>query len=327
MLTTRFTELVGCSMPIQLAGMGPVCTPELAAAISEAGGLGQITAIPAPIEVISTMLDAIAERTAKPFGVNIVVPGAPSRESLELLARRARVMDYFWGEPDPSLVELAHAGGALASWQVGSLQEARAAVDAGCDFIIAQGIEAGGHIRGRLGLLPLLGQVLEAVDIPVLAAGGIGNARTLAAVLAAGAAGARVGTRFVAAEQSGAHPTYVKALIDATAEDSVRTGLYSVNCPLCPSTHGVLRSAIEATEAFEGDVLGEMTLGDQHFSIARFQGVPPPIKPMSGAVEAMALYAGQSVGDVHAVQPAGEILHEMVEGAERLLAAVAETSR
>lgn len=326
MLTTSFTELVGCSVPIQLAGMGPVCTPELAAAVSEAGGLGQITAIPAPIEVISTTLDAIAERTSKPFGVNIVVPGAPSSESLELLARRARVMDFFWAEPDHSLVELAHAGGALASWQVGSVQEARAAADAGCDFIIAQGIEAGGHIRGRLGLLPLLAQVLDAVDIPVLAAGGIGNARTLAAVLAAGAAGARVGTRFLAAEESGAHPTYVNALIDAEAEDSVRTDLFSVNCPLCPSTHGVLRSAIDAAEAFDGDVLGEMTVGDRHFSIARFQGVPPPIKPISGAVEAMVLYAGQSVGDVHGIQPAGEIVREMVEGAEQLLAASAESS-
>jgi NAD(P)H-dependent flavin oxidoreductase YrpB (nitropropane dioxygenase family) len=88
-----------------------------------------------------------------------------------------------------------------------------------------------------------------------------------------------------------------------------------------------LRSAIKAAEAFDGDVVGEMAMGDRHVSIARFQGVPPPIKPMSGAVEAMVLYAGQSVGDVHGIQPAGEIVREMVEGAERLLAWVADTSR
>jgi NAD(P)H-dependent flavin oxidoreductase YrpB (nitropropane dioxygenase family) len=321
MLRTSFTELVGCSAPIQLAGMGPVCTPELAAAVSEAGGLGQVTAIPAPVEVVSATLDAIAVRTSKPFGVNLLIPVLPDRECLELIARRARVVDFFWGEPDPLLVELVHAGGALASWQVGSLGEALTAVAAGCDFIIAQGIEAGGHIRGQLGLLPLLGAVLDAVAIPVLAAGDIGNPRGLAAVLAAGAAGVRLGTRFIAARESGAHPTYVDALIQADAGESVRTTRYSIGCPLCPSTHGVLRSALERAEVHESEVVGELEMGGKRLPIARFQGVPPPTKAVTGAVEAMVLYAGQSVGDVRRVQPAAEIVRELVEGAERLLQA------
>src|SRR5205085_9532684 len=103
----------------------------------------------------------------------------------------------------------------------GSAEEAVAAQKAGCDFIIAQGIEAGGHIRGTLGVLPLLSRVLDSVWVPVLAAGGVGNARALAAVRAAGVGGARCGRRFVAASESGAHSLYVEALIRAQAEDSV----------------------------------------------------------------------------------------------------------
>jgi NAD(P)H-dependent flavin oxidoreductase YrpB (nitropropane dioxygenase family) len=95
------------------------------------------------------------------------------------------VVDFFWAAPDPALVALVHAGGALASWQVGSLEEALAAEHAGCDFLIAQEIEAGGHVRGHLGLLALLDQVLGAVQLPVLAAGGIGSGRAMAAALVA----------------------------------------------------------------------------------------------------------------------------------------------
>src|SRR5207248_5682729 len=107
---------------------------------------------------------------------------------------------------------IVHAGKALAAWQVGSLEEAQAAVDAGCDFIVAQGVEAGGHVRGRISLLPLLDEVLPVVGIPVVAAGGIGTARAMAAALAAGASAVRVGTRFVAAVESEAHPHYKEAL-------------------------------------------------------------------------------------------------------------------
>jgi nitronate monooxygenase len=158
----------------------------------------------------------------------------------------------------------------------------------------------------------LLSQVLDEVSVPVLAAGSIGNSRSVAAVLAAGAAGVRCGTRFVAAEESGAHPVYAQALIAARAEDSVRTDLYHVQCPLCPSIHGVLRSAIEAARSLDNNVAGEMTVNGQTYPIARFQGVPTPVAAMSGHVEAMCCYAGQSVGDVRRVQPAAEILAELM---------------
>lgn len=309
-MKTRFTELVGCSAPIQLAGMGPVCSNGLCAAVSEAGGLGMTTVAATSPDALEARLGHIGSLTSKPIGANFLIP-AVDPECLRLASRSARVIDFFWGDPDPELVKVAHAGGALASWQVGSAAEAVAAERAGCDFIIAQGIEAGGHIRGQLGLLPLLCQVLDAVTIPVLAAGGIGSARALAAVLAAGAAGARCGTRFAAARESGAHPVYVQALIAARAEDSVRTGLYHVGCPLCPSTHGVLRSAIEAAQSLASDVVGQLQMRGQAFPIAKFQGVPTPIKPMTGHIEAMCCYAGQSVGDVHSIQPTAEIIAEL----------------
>jgi nitronate monooxygenase len=320
MITTPMTELVGCTVPVQLAGMGPVCSDELCAAVSEAGGLGMITVAATPPAALEARLDHIRSLTSRPTGANFLIP-VLDRDSLLLAARSVRVIDFFWGDPDPELVEIAHGGGALASWQVGSAAEAVAAERAGCDFIIAQGIEAGGHIRGTLGLIPLLGQVLGEVAIPVLGAGGIGSARTLAAVLAAGAAGARCGTRFVAARESAAHPVYVEALVRAHAEDSVRSTLYHVSCPLCPSTHGVLKSAIDAAHSLPGDVAGEMQMRGQRFPIAKFQGVPTPVKAMSGHVEAMCCYAGQSAGHVHAVQPAAEIIHELTDGAERLLRA------
>jgi len=317
LLETAFTRLVGCTVPIQLAGMGSILSPELAAAVSNAGGLGQVTFAGIEVEDARRRLERLASLTSKPFGVNVLIPYL-DMEIVALAVQRAKVIDFFWGEPDPELVRIVHDAGALASWQVGSTAEAMAAEAAGCDFVIAQGIEAGGHIRGTLGLLPLLSAVLEAVSVPVLAAGGIGSGRSIAAVLIAGAAGVRMGTRFIAAEESNAHPDYVKAVIAARAEDAVRTSKFHVECPLCPSTHGVLRQAIEAADAIEEKYVAEIELDGERHQIERFRGIPP-FKGMHGHIEAMACYAGQSVGDVKEVQPAAEIVAELVESAERLL--------
>jgi len=196
-----------------------------------------------------------------------------------------------------------------------------AAEKAGCDFIIAQGNEAGGHIRGTLAMLPLLAQVLDKVAVPVLGAGGIGSGRSIAGVLAAGGSGVRMGTRFIAAQESNAHPDYVRALISAQAEDSVRTNRFEVECPLCPSTHGVLRSALDAAEAFDGSYVAELN-GEP---VAKFRGVPP-FKGFTGNIGAMACYAGQSVGEIRAVQPAAEIVAELVEQAETLLKGTAKAT-
>jgi nitronate monooxygenase len=225
MLRTAFTELVGCQVPIQMAPMGGgVVTPELAIAVARGGGLGMLQRAD-PTTSLADRIGRLEQAQAGPFGVNFVLhtPSPSDRAEIELAASRARLVEFFWADPDPALVELVHAGGALAGWQVGSVQEAERAADAGCDLVIAQGMEAGGHVRGTVALLPLLAGVLEVVTVPVLAAGGIAGARSMAAVLGAGAAGVRVRTRFLATPESGAHPEYVAALVAADGEATVLT--------------------------------------------------------------------------------------------------------
>jgi NAD(P)H-dependent flavin oxidoreductase YrpB (nitropropane dioxygenase family) len=323
MLTTRFTQMVGCSVPIQQAGMGRVSPPALAAAVSEAGGLGTVAARQAGVFDPPTLAQLMAEvrtRTAQPFGINFL----PSRRPLPLLAacvevaaKAARVVEFFYTDPDPELVRIVHTGGALACWAIGSREEALAAVEAGCDFIIAQGVEAGGHVRGTIGLLALLGEVLDAVPVPVLAAGGIGTGRAMAAALAAGADGVRVGTRFVAAEEAGAHPRYLDALLGARAEDTVYTDAFSVGWPDAPVR--VLRSSLEAAEAFPEENVGEVINRDGSVaSIPRLMaGVPDRLT--SGAIEAMCWPAGESVSGLKRIQPAGAIVRELAAEAEELL--------
>jgi nitronate monooxygenase len=321
MLTTRFTKLVGCSVPVQQAGMGGLANPRLAAAVTNAGGLGMVTVAGGTLDEIAKWLDIAREKTSGPIGANFlmhVVDPALAHKCVATAAARARVVDFFYTDPDPALIEIVHAAGALASWQVGSREEALAAVQAGCDFIIAQGIEAGGHVRGKISLMALLNEALEAVEVPVLAAGGIGTGRHMAAALAAGADGVRVGTRFVAAEEAGAHPQYVQALIGAEAQDTIYTDVFSGGWPNAP--HRVLRSSVEAAQAFQGEIVAEGLDEDtgERYPIQRFGSITPR-KVMTGAIEAMPHWAGESVDGVTKVQPAAEIVQELAGDAEKLL--------
>jgi nitronate monooxygenase len=297
-LASRFTEMFGCRHPLQQAGIGGVTTPDLALAVAGAGGLGMLTGTVGH-EALSAQLDALPPGTS--IGVNFLVPFL-DQVALDDASNRSPYVEFFWGTPDADVVETVHAGGARAGWQVGSADEARAARDAGCDVIVGQGIEAGGHVRGTLGLLPLLDEVRTAIDLPIIAAGGIGTGTAMAAALVAGADAVRVGTRFMAASESIAHPTYVDALIRAGADDTVITTAFGDGWPDAP--HRVLKSAIAA-----GEALGE----DQSWA-------PDwPTSTSVGAVEARALYAGQSVGAVRSRQPAAAIVAELVEEAERVL--------
>jgi len=317
MLSTAFTDLVGCQVPIQQAGMGGVSTPELAAAVADAGGLGMVSMVMHPAHDVAVALDALAGQTAGMVGINFLMPFLDP-EAIDVAASRVRVVEFFYADPDAALVRRVHDGGSLAAWQVGSPAEARAAVDAGCDFIVAQGTEAGGHVRGQLSLLPLLDLVLDEVDIPVVAAGGIATARGVAAVLAAGASGARLGTRFVATPEANAHPLYIDALLKASASDTVLTTAFSGMWPDAP--HRVLSSCVEAAHNLTSEIVAEMSLGAARTAVPRLS-VPPPARDASGSVAAMALYAGESVGAVTEVTAAGEVVRELAEGAERLLRA------
>jgi nitronate monooxygenase len=315
MLHTRFTDRVGCDLPIQQAGMGGVASPDLAVAVSAAGGLGTVALHMMPAPMVAQTLDAMSKRTRTPVAFNVLVPFV-DRDAVEVASSRCRLVEFFYDDPDAELVRIAHEGGALAAWQVGSRDEAEAACNANCDIVIAQGVEAGGHVRGSVGLLPLLAEVLDAVGVPVIAAGGIGNARAAAAALAAGADAVRVGTRFVATREADTHPDYADALVRARAEDTVVTEAFSVMWPDAP--HRVLRSCVEKAEALDDDAVGEVEIGATTMPVPRLS-VLAPTRSTTGSVDAMALYAGESVTDVTGVVPARDIVLEIATGAEELL--------
>jgi nitronate monooxygenase len=318
MLTTPFTELLGARLPLQQAPMGGVTTPELVAAVAGAGAVGMVPAQMLPADALAGLLEDLAGRTDGVVGVTFLLPFGADPAAVEVAAARARLVDFYYGDPDPALVARVHDGGALASWQAGSVAEARAAADAGCDLVAVQGMEGGGRIRGNVALLPLLAEVLDAVEVPVVAGGGIASARGVAACLAAGAAAVRVGTRLLATEEAGAHPAYVAALLAAGAEDAVLTDAFSVMWPNGPEPHRTLRSALEAAEAFHGQVVGETRMGATTLPVPRF-GVPCPNRDTTGEIAAMVHYAGQGVGATDRVLPAAQVVTELAEGAERLL--------
>jgi nitronate monooxygenase len=292
--------------------MGGVSSPHLAVAVADAGGVATVSALGLPGETFVRRLDDMRRRTSGVLSANILLEDT-DEEVIVAAAERTQVIDFFWFAPAPRLVELVHRAGALAGWQVGSVEEARAAADAGCDLVTAQGREAGGHVRGDQPLLPLLREVLDAVPIPVLAAGGIADAGTVAAAMAAGADGVRIGTRFVAATESAAHPDYKQALVDAAGDCTVITNTFSRDCPLCATRprHRVLRSAVERVKALNGDVVGTLTLGGQRIPLPPGAGLPP-LAAVDGDVAAMALYAGAGVGAITAIRPAAELINDLM---------------
>ncbi len=306
-LITQFTKLTGCKVPVQLAGMPGVNTIELASAVSNAGGLGMISATHMTADFLSDTLEILKEKTSMPAGVNFLMPFL-DLDAVKIAASKVKVVEFFYGSPEASLVELVHHYGALACWQIGSKEEAVQAQAAGCDLIVAQGIQAGGHVRGDIELMLLLSEVLDSVSIPVIAAGGIGTSNQVAEILKTGASALRIGTRFIAAKESGAHPKYVQALIDSNAEDTILTETFSVGWP--NAHHRVLKSCVEQVNSFKGDIVGERDLGGEKKSVLK-GSIALPTKQTTGHIEAMALYAGESVGAVEEVKSAAEIISEL----------------
>jgi nitronate monooxygenase len=300
----RFTDLVGTRWPLQQAGMSGTATPPLAAAVANAGGLGMIGIGRQPHAVVERYLDEVAALTDRPIGAtciaHFVQPGIA-----EMVAARLPIIEFFYEWPDPTRVP----AGVICGWQVGSVDEAKAAVDAGCQYVIAQGMEAGGHVRGHVPLAELVPAVRVAVDVPVVAAGGIGSVAAIRAALSMGADAVRVGTRFVATTESYAHPEYIDALVAARADDSVLTEAFGIGWPNAP--HRVLQSSIDEATAAPSEFVGEtMPPRGQPVSIPRF-GVSSPTRDTFGAISAMALYAGRSVGDVNRVTSAAAVVEEL----------------
>lgn len=323
MLSTRFTELVGCDVPLQQAPMGLVAPPRLALAVARAGGVGTVSApLGVSADDLAAQLDSWVEDAGPgALAVNFITEQVDPA-AVAVAGSRVRIVDFYWNTPHAKLVDAAHEGGALVNWQVGSLPEAVLAAEAGADTVTVQGSEAGGHVRGDTPLLPLLAAVLRAVDVPVLAAGAIAEPRALAAVLAAGASGARIGTRFLASEEAAAHPEYVLALLAAGPESTAITDGFA-DCPMCATLPRarVLRSAIAAAESLDGaDAVARVSTPDGERPVPPRAGLPPHTG-VHGEIHAMALYAGSGVQHVNAVRPAAQIVRELAEGAEELLRA------
>lgn len=315
-MRTAFTDLVGCEVPVQLAPMSGVCTPELVAAVDGAGAMAMVASVMTPPDVLDAQLRDLRRRVAGPLGVNFLLLLDVDPEAVDVAAERADYVDFYHGEVDAELVRRAREGGALTGWQVNDVDQARAATDAGCDLVIVRGVEGGGRMYGDQPLRPLLDRVLGSVEAPVLAAGGLATGRDLAVCLAEGAAGVRMGTRFVATEESGAHPRYKQAIVEASADDAMVSDAFSVGLPR-PGSAGVLASALVAAAASLDDVLGETPVGGRPMPVHRLSPFPPLVGA-TGHVEAMALYAGRSAGAVDRIEPAGEVVRRIVAEAQAL---------
>lgn len=327
MLRTRLCDLLGIDVPIVCAPMGPSITgPELAAAVSNAGGLGVISFGADPPDLLRQQIRRLRDLTDKPFGVNFILHFPIEAQVAVCLEERVPVLSFFWGDPTP-YVDRAHAAGAKVVDQVGSVEAAQRSARAGVDAIIAQGVEAGGHIAGTVTTLALVPRVVDAVaPTPVIAAGGIVDARGLVAALALGAEGVVLGTRLLATPEAAAHPIYKQKVLEATEEETVRTTLFGGGWPNAP--HRVLRTpfveqwlsqeARGSEQRPDEPVIGETSFGGQRIPVQRFMGLPATAEA-TGDIESMALLAGQGVGLVHEIKPAAEIVQELVEGARRVI--------
>jgi nitronate monooxygenase len=322
MIETPFTRRAGIEAPVVQAPIA--AAPALVAAVSNAGGLGLLPVTWLEPAAVRDALRATRALTDRPFGINVVLDeprDAPLEAALE---EGVPVVTFFWGDPAP-YVDRVHAAGALVTITVGSAEEARRAVQAGVDVVVAQGWEAGGHVRGEVATLPLVPAVKAAVgSLPVLAAGGIADGRGLAAVLALGADAAWIGTRFIASDEAPFTPEYKQRILAAAESDPVHTTLFDVGWPDAP--HRVLPNRTLARWEAAGRPEpgarpgeGEVVATDADGTPLPRYGVDEPRVGMTGDLDALALYAGQSAGLVHAIRPAGAIVRELVAEAESVL--------
>lgn len=320
-MKTKLCELLGIEYPIICAPMGPdMSGPELVAAVSNAGGLGILQAQFAPPPVFRKEIQKVRELTDLPFGVNLLLQFPIEDHVAICLDENIPLLSFFWGDPSPYIAQ-AHDCGIKVIHQVGSAEAAARSAQAGTDVIIAQGVEAGGHIEGTVSTLSLLPQVLDAVDpTPVAAAGGIADARGIAAVLAAGAQAAVLGTRFLASDESHAHPAYKQKIVSARPEDTVRTILFGHGWPNGP-VRAIRTPFIDEWTGNEArgqesrpdePVIGTTIIAGQEMPVLRFMGMPPNADS-TGDPDLRSLLAGQSVGLIDEIKPAARIIEELVE--------------
>ncbi len=328
MFTTRFCQLLGVTHPIVSAPLGAdLSDVDLVSAVSGAGALGSLQAQLDPPDQLRSKIREIRERTNnKPFAVNFIL-FFPSEEGIAVcLEEKVPAISFFWGDPSP-YVHRIHQAGAKVLHQVGSVDAARQVAAAGVDVIIAQGSEAGGHVAGDVATTVLVPAIVDALpSIPIVAAGGIADARGLVAALALGAEGVAMGTRFLATVEARAHPHYKNRVLQAGTGDTVRTTLFGREWPDAP--HRAIRTPFVEQwreEARRGDlsrpddpVIGQTRIAGQTIPLQRFASFPPNADA-TGDIDAMGMLAGQSAGLVHEIKPAAVIVREIVEEARTII--------
>ncbi len=304
-MRTLLCDLVGIEYPIFQGGMAWVATAELAAAVSEAGGLGIIGAGNAPPEFVRDQIRSVREKTRKPFGVNVYYLSPYLEDIMQVVVEeQVSVITTGAGNPGKHIPRLKEAGIKVFP-VVASVALAKRLARAGVDGLIAEGMECGGHI-GEITTMALVPQVVDAVDLPVIAAGGIADGRGMAAALALGAVGAQVGTRFVCAEECTVHENYKRAITKARDRDTVATGTegHKVRVLKNKLTREFARLAAEGASFEEFQELGT---GKLRAAV------------VEGDTEYGSLMAGQVAAMVTDIQPAETIITEIIAEAEKTI--------
>ncbi len=320
-MKTKLTELLKIEYPVMLAGMGGVSYSAVTAAVSNAGGYGCLGASTMTSEQLASEIAATRSLTSKPFGVDLLTafPNDLLRNVELLIEGGATTFVAGLGVPR-QVIDLCHQHHVLVISMCGKVEHARRALDAGCDVVVAQGTEAGGH-TGTVATFPLVPLIVDALDgaIPVVAAGGIFDGRGLAASLALGADGVWVGTRFIATPEARAVPGFKEGILESREDGTVISRAYT------GKTMRVLRN--EKTDLYEAtpsllkpfpDQLG-VSLSDGTFHLggdANTPGVDP---------EREGYPAGQAVGAISTLIPAGDIVRGMVAEAEQIIATLAKS--
>jgi NAD(P)H-dependent flavin oxidoreductase YrpB (nitropropane dioxygenase family) len=332
-IRTKLTERYGLKIPFVSAGMGFIALPPLAAAVSNAGGLGQLACGAAPAAVLHEMIIATRERTSRPFAVNFLVEttafGTLTTEAhiVVCIEDRVPVVAFFWTSPPDEWVRRLKEARCDVWLQTSSIAAARAAISSGVDIIIAQGSEAGGHNRSTTALFTLLPRMVDAVNpVPVVAAGGIADGRGMAAALCLGAAGVCVGTRLVATIEANAHEEYKRRIVQATEEDITRTCIFGPEWPDAPMR--VIRNRVVREWAGNDtktppqpdppQIIGKTILGGREYAMPKFAAILPTPET-TGDFEEMCLAAGESAALTTAIITAQEVVQAIGNEAERIL--------
>lgn len=309
-LRTPVCDLFGIAHPVFLAGMGEVAFADVCAAVSEAGGYGTLGMAASGPDRIRREMREVRRRTAKPFGVDMLaaLPEAVNAAIDVIVEEGASCFVAGLGVPSP-VIERCHRAGLLVMVICGKVEHARRAEEAGCDVVVAQGTEAGGH-TGQVAGFALLPQMVDAVRIPVLAAGAIVDGRGLAAALAFGAQGVWMGTRFIASTEARAAQRYKERILAAGGADTEITRSYSGK-PM-----RVLRNAwVEEWQRRAGEI---QPFPAQMLAAAR-DGVMNFVDDAAVDEARTCMPAGQGAGAIHEILPAGEIVAQVVTEAGQVM--------